>query len=93
MSKLKDYREKTEILTKRLSKCFMKRETNAIINADKELAETLATEIREIVDEILKSQEALPTVIEDPTMMTDVIELLIGKKRSDNVKVQPEGLT
>ena len=80
MSKLQDYREQSNVLAKRLSKCFMKRETNAMIQGDKELAETLATEIREIVDGILTAQDKLPSAIEDPAMMTEVIELLIGKK-------------
>lgn len=85
MSKLKDYREESTVLAKRLSKCFMKRETNAMIHGDKVMADTLAAEIREIVDGIIQAQDNLPTAIEDPSMMTEVIELLIGKKIPDNV--------
>lgn len=86
MSKLQKYREESMILRKRLSKRLAKREANAMISGDEVMAETLAAEAREILDLVLSVQDALPSAMEDPSMMTEVFDLLVGKPMPKTVE-------
>lgn len=77
----KKYQAEIEALTKRLGKIICKRESHMMTQDDPVLAETLAQEMRTVMDEIIKSQEKYLTEIQrDLMQLLDVLKEMFDHK-------------
>jgi len=81
MSAWTDYQAEAEQLAKRMGKIIRKRESHMMTRDDPALAETLAQEMRNAMEDIIKSQEKHLTLIQqDPMQLLDVLKDVFGVK-------------
>lgn len=98
MSAWKEYQAEAEALAKRLGKIIRKRESRMMTRDDPALADTLAQEMRAVMDEIIQSQEKHLTAIQqDPMQLLDVLKEMFGNKgpkpsEMERDKIDPDGL-
>lgn len=69
-----EYKAKSSPLVHKLVRLMHKREMNAILTKDREIAETLASETRQIIDQVLKMQDE---VLREDVQAGD-IRMIIG---------------
>lgn len=98
MSAWTDYQAEAEQLAKRMGKIIRKRESHMMTRDDPALADTLAQEMRDAMEEIIKSQEKHLTLIQqDPMQLLDVLKDVFGVKppkpsEMEQDKIDPDGL-
>lgn len=89
MSKIwEKYHAESEILAKRLGKIVRKRELLMMTKNDEVAADTLATELRACIEDVLKAQDQLKMIHEDPKELLEMIGVVLGipEKRREEIR-------
>ena len=91
MSAWDTYQQESENYAKALGRIIRKRESHLMTRDDKVLADTLAQEMRDLMEEIIASQEKHLTLIQqDPIQLLDVLHAMFGGKGPRPSEINPE---
>ena len=78
MSAWTDYQAESEVLAKRLGFIIRKRESNMMTRDDPALADTLAQEMRDAIEEVIQSQNNHLTLIQqDPKQLLQLLHEML----------------